>query len=133
MAPKKNVPKKNAPSSSAHQTNKGKEIASESPLPHFFPVVEREIVIDPNAFFEAETIVSKITTQGMVNKIMLSYNIEVVSGVLIALPPFNGEQSCMPLQDNFAAWSIENLKAGTFLPLDKYFANYLNYMNLAPF
>ena len=138
MAPKKrvpwkNIPKKSAPGSSSQQTNKGKEIASKSPLPHFGHVVEKEIVIDPNAFFEVETIVSKITTQGRVNKIMLSHNIEVGSSALIARPPFEGERSCTPLQDDFAGWSDKHLRVGTFLPLDQYFADFLNYVKLAPF
>ena len=123
MAPKKSVPKKsvlkkNAPGPSAQQTNKGKEIASESPLPHFGPVVERGVVVDSNTFFEVETIASKITTQGRVNKIMLSHNIEVGSGVLIARPLFEGERSCAHFQDDYAAWSDEHLKDGAFLLLD---------------
>ena len=81
-------------------------------------MVEREVVVDPNAFFEVETIASKITTQGRVNKIMLSHNIEVGSGVLIARPPFEGEWSCTPLEDDFTTWSDEHLKAEAFLPLD---------------
>ena len=62
MAP----PKKTATSSSTQHKYKGKQVASKSPIPNFSPVVEREVVVDPNAFFEAEHIVSKITTQGRV-------------------------------------------------------------------
>ena len=84
MAPqKKNAPKKNASSSSSQQKNKGKQIAPESPIPHFDPVVERELMVDPNAYFEPERIISKTTTQGRVNKIMLSHNIEVKAGTLL--------------------------------------------------
>ena len=58
MAP----PKKNVASSSTQNKNKGKQIASESSIPHFGPVMEMEIVVDPNAFFEVEHIVSWIMT-----------------------------------------------------------------------
>ena len=112
------APKKNTTRSSSQKKKKGKEVAPESPIPHFGPVVEKEVVVDPNAYFEAERIVSKITTQGRVNKIMLSHNIEVGVGTLLVRPAFKGEWSCSPLQDDFAAWSDEQLKAGAFLPLD---------------
>ena len=98
MAPqKKTAPKKNASSSSAQQKNKGKQIALESPIPHFGLVVGKEVVVGPNAYFEAERNVSKITTQGRVNKIMLSHNIETETGTLIARHVFEGERSCVPL------------------------------------
>ncbi|XP_062075290.1 uncharacterized protein LOC133779332 [Humulus lupulus] len=51
-------PKKNASSSSAQQKNKGKEVVPESSIPHFGPVVEKEVVVDPNAFFKVERIVT---------------------------------------------------------------------------
>ena len=92
MAPQKKISsKKNASSSSAQQKNKGKHIAPESPISHFGPVVEKELMVDPNAYFEAERIVSKITTQGRVNKIMMSHNIEVWTETLLARPVFEGE------------------------------------------
>ena len=82
---KENRPKKNASSSSlfAQQKNKGKQIVPESPIPHFGPVVEKEIVVDFNSYFEVECMISKITTQGRVNRIMLSHNIEVGTGTLL--------------------------------------------------
>ena len=60
MGPKKNAPKKSVGSSSSQQ-NKGKEVMAESPIPNFGPAVERELEVAPDAFFEAEKIISKIT------------------------------------------------------------------------
>ena len=68
-----------------------------------------------------------------VNKIMLSHNIEIGRGTLDAQPPLEGERSCTLLDEEFAAWSDEHLKAEAFLPLDQYFANFLNYLKLDPF
>ena len=90
----------------------------ESPIPQFDPTVEKDVEVGPDTFFEAERIASKITTQGRVNKILLSHNIEIGTGALVARPPLEGERSCTPLDEEFAAWSDEHLKAGAFLPLD---------------
>ena len=58
MGPKKSAPKKSAGSSSSQQTNKGKEVATDSPIPNFGPTVEKEVEVGPDAFFEAERIAS---------------------------------------------------------------------------
>ena len=108
-------------------------MVTDSPIPIFGPTVEQELEVGPDAFFEAERIVSKITDQGKVNKIFLSHNIEIGRGTLIARPPLEGERSCAPLDEEYAAWSDEHFKAGAFLPLDQYFADFLNYVKLAPF
>ena len=132
MGPKKNAPKKNAGSSSS-QKFKGKEVMTDSPIPVFGPAMEQELEMAPDAFFEAERIISKITDQGKVNKIFLSHNIELGRGVLIARPPLEGERSCAPLDEEYAAWSDEHFKAGAFLLLDQYFADFLNYVKLDSF
>ena len=59
MGPKKNAPKKTVGSSSSQQS-KGKEVVTDSPIPIFGAAVERELEVAPDAFFEAEKIVSKI-------------------------------------------------------------------------
>ena len=87
----------------------------------------------PDAFFEAERIVSKIIDQAKVNKIFLSHNIGLGRASVVARPPAEGERSCAPLDESFAAWSGEHFKARAFLPLDQYFAEFLNYVRLAPF
>ena len=124
MGPKKNAPKKIAGSSSSQQS-KGKEVVTDSSIPAFGSAVERDLEVADDAFFEAEKIVSKITDQGKVNKIFLSHNIELGRGALIARPPLEGEWSCAPLDEEYAAWSDEHFKAGAFLPLDQYFADFL--------
>ena len=83
MGPKKNAPKKPVGSSSSRQ-DKGKEVMAESPIPNFGPAVEQELEVAPDAFFEAERIVSKITDQARVNRIFLSHNIELGRGSVIA-------------------------------------------------
>ena len=83
MAPKKNAPKRTV-GNSASQQNKGKEVMPESPIPNFGPAVERELEVAPDAFFEAEKVVSKITDQARVNKIFLSHNIELGRGIVIS-------------------------------------------------
>ena len=95
--------------------------------------MEKEVEVGPDAFFEAERIVSKVTTQGRVNKILLSHNIKIGTSALVPRPPLEDERSCTPLDEEFAAWSDGHLKAGAFLPLDQYFADFLNYVRLAPF
>ena len=132
MAPKKNLPQKNV-GSSASQQDKGKVAMPSSPIPHFGPAVEKEVVVAPDAFFEAERIVSKITDQARINKLFITHNIPLGKASVIARPAAEGERSCTPLDELFAAWSGEHFKAGAFLPLDQYFADFLNYVGLAPF
>ena len=105
----------------------------DSPIPAFGPAAETEVEVGPDAFFEAERIASKVTTQGKVNKIFLSHNIEIGRGALDARPPLEGEWSCVPIDEEYAAWTNEHLKAEAFLPLDQYFIEFLNYIELAPF
>ena len=71
--------------------------------------------------------------RGKVNKILLSHNIEMGADGLLARPAFEGEWSCAPIQDDYGAWSDEHLKVDTFLPLDQYFIDFLNYVKLALF
>ena len=132
MAPKRNVSKQTV-SSSASQKDKGKAVMPDSPIPNFGPIVEQELEVAPDAFFEAEKIVSKITDQTKINKIFLSHNIALGRTSVIARPPAEGERSCASLDEAFAAWSGKHFKAGAFLPLDQYFADFLNYVKLAPF
>ena len=132
MAPKRSAPKKTA-GSSASQQEKGKAVISDSPIPSFGPAVEQELEVAPDAFFEAERIVSNITDQVKINKIFLSHNIALGKASVVARPPAEGERSCAPLDEAFAAWSDEHFKAGAFLPLDQYFTDFLNFVRLAPF
>ena len=113
--------------------DKGKQVIPDSHILHFGTVVEKEVLVDPNVFFEVKHIISKITTQVKVNKILLSHNIKMGASGLLARPAFEEEQSCVPFQDDYVAWSDEHLKAGAFLPLDQYFVDFLNYVKLAPF
>ena len=48
--------KKMTASSSPQRKFKGKKIVLETLIPHFGPMVDREIVIDANALFEVERI-----------------------------------------------------------------------------
>ena len=117
MAPKRNAPKQTV-GSSASQQDKGKAVMPESPIPNFGPAVALEIEVAPDAFFEVERIVSKITDHTKINKLFLSHNIGLGRASVIARPPAEGERSCAPLDEEFAAWSGEHFKAGAFLPLD---------------
>ena len=132
MAPKRNASKQTV-SSLASQKDKGKAVMPDSPIPNFGPAVEQELEVAPDAFFEAERIVSKITSQAKITKIFLNHNIPLGKTSVIARPAADGERSCTPLDESFAAWSGEHFKAGAFLPLDQYFADFLNYVGLAPF
>ena len=132
MAPKKNLPQGIVGSSISRQ-DKGKAAASSSPIPHFGPAVEKEVAVAPDAVFEAESVVSKVVDQARINKIFLAHNIPLVKASVVARPAAEGERSCSPLDESFAAWSGEHFKAGAFLPLDQYFADFLNYVGLAPF
>ena len=117
MAPKKNLPQKSVGSSASLQ-EKGKAAVPSSPIPHFGPAVEKEVVVAPDAFFEAEWIVSKITDQARINKLFLTHNIPLGKASVIVRPAAEGERSCASLDESFAAWSGEHFKAGAFLPLD---------------
>ena len=64
------------------------------------------------------SIVSQLTTEGIVNKILLGHGIEIGADGLHDRPPLEGDRICAPLQDDYRAWSDEHLKAGSFLPLD---------------
>ena len=56
----------------------------DSPIPHFGPAVEKELEVAPDAFFEAERIVSKITDQTKINKLFLSHNIGLGRASVVA-------------------------------------------------
>ena len=118
MAPNRNAPKKTV-SSSASQQDKGKAVMPDSPIPNFGPAVEQEVEVAPDAFFEAERIVSKVTDQTKINKIFLSHNIALGRASVVARPAAEGERSCALLDESFVAWSGEHFKAGAFLPLDQ--------------
>ena len=83
MAPKKNLPQKNV-GRSASQQEKGKAVMSSSPIPHFGPAVEKQVEVAPDAFFEAERIVSKITDQARINKLFLAHIIPLGKASVVA-------------------------------------------------
>ena len=55
-----------------------------SPIPHFGPAVEKQAEVAPDAFFEAEKIVSKITEQAKITKLFITHNIPLGKASVIA-------------------------------------------------
>ena len=95
------------------------------------PVVEAE-----NAPFGAVLFQSTITDNLHISAILRKCGLKVSPEITVKVPTPD-DRSCFPPKGHkklkYSAWSQEHMRARALLPIKKYFKDYLDYVQIAPF